>query len=326
MQRKAAGGGILRSVSTRPRRVFLSHTSELRRFPTRLSFVRAAEKAVSRIGDAIGDMEYFTARPYSPDQVDRDAVLAADVYVAIVGFRYGSPVHNRLELSHTELEFEIATEAGLPRLVFLLGKDAEGPAEMFVDEEYSARQTAFRERLANSGVTFTTVTRPEGLSEALFHALTELPRSRWLPIRNIPPRGAAFVGRAAVLTKLHVGPHTDQPAVVHALHGMGGVGKTALAVEYAHRFAAEFDVAWWVPAKEPALVAGHLAELAEKLDEADNTVSPPRQTPQLDRLWEILRAAGRWLVIYDDAEDPAPLAPYLSGSGGQILITSRNPG
>lgn len=312
-------------MSARPRRVFLSHTSELRRFPTRLSFARAAEKAVSRAGDAIGDMEYFTARPYPPDQVDRDAVLAADVYVAIVGFRYGSPVRNRPELSHTELECEIATEAGLPRLVFLLGKEAEGPTEMFVDDEYSARQKAFRERLANSGVTFTTVITPEGLSEALFHALTELPRSGRVQIRNVPPRSAAFIGRTALLTELHVEPHTDQPAVVHALHGMGGVGKTALAVEYAHRFAAEFDVAWWVPAKEPALVAGHLAELADKLDEADNTVPSPRQVPQLDRLWEILRDRSRWLVIYDDAADPAALAPYLGGSGGQILITSRNP-
>ena len=322
--RGSCWGGILRTVSARPRRVFLSHTSELRRFPVRLSFVRAAEKAVSRAGDAIGDMEYFTARPYPPDQVDRDAVLAADVYVAIVGFRYGSPVRNRPALSYTELEFEIATEAGLPRLVFLLGKEAEGPTEMFVDEEYSARQKAFRERLANSGVTFTTVTTPEGLSEALFHALSELPRSSQMPIRNVPPRSAAFIGRTGLLTKLHVEPHTDQPAVVHALHGMGGVGKTALAVEYAHRFAAEFDVAWWVPAEEPALVAGHLAELADKLDKADNTVSPHRLALQLDQLWGLLEDAGRWLVIYDDAADPAGLVPYLGGSGGQILITSRN--
>jgi actin-like ATPase involved in cell morphogenesis len=160
-------------------RVFLSHTSELRQYPPEGSFVAAAERAVSRAGEAVLDMAYFTAREDRPAAYCRQQVQHANVYVGIIGFRYGSPVRDEPGLSYTELEFHAATELGLPRLVFVLDEDAvlPLPRSALSDPRYEERQTAFRARVRDAaGVIVQRVDSPDRLETRLHEALMELRR------------------------------------------------------------------------------------------------------------------------------------------------------
>ncbi|MFM7513036.1 MAG: DUF4062 domain-containing protein [Cyanobium sp.] len=84
-----------------PWRVFLSHTSELREYPSGGSYISKAERAVSAAGHAIGDMADFAASDQSPAQVCIEKVQGNDVYIGIYGRRYGSPVRDQPEISYT---------------------------------------------------------------------------------------------------------------------------------------------------------------------------------------------------------------------------------
>ncbi|MFI1727601.1 hypothetical protein [Streptomyces sp. NPDC020489] len=81
-------------------------------------------------------------------------------------------------------------------------------------------------------------------------------------VRNLPARNAAFTGRDSFLVHLRQALASDQRVAVQSLHGRGGVGKTQLAIEYAHRFAGEYELAWWIAAEDPSLIPGQFAALA----------------------------------------------------------------
>ncbi|MFJ9628959.1 FxSxx-COOH system tetratricopeptide repeat protein [Streptomyces sp. NPDC101175] len=139
---------------------------------------------------------------------------------------------------------------------------------------------------------------------------------------NVPARNAGFVGRDALLVEVRSRLAGGRPVAVVALDGRGGVGKTQLAAEYAHRFCGEYELVWWVRAEDPALIPGQLAALAIE------TGAAQLDTPVEDAvraLWRELRSRSRWLVVFDNAEDPEALVDFVPSGSGHVLITSRNP-
>jgi CO dehydrogenase nickel-insertion accessory protein CooC1/tetratricopeptide (TPR) repeat protein len=146
------------------------------------------------------------------------------------------------------------------------------------------------------------------------------------PIWNVPARNADFTGRGATLEKLRDKLAGGGVAVVvaQALYGLGGVGKTQLALEYAHRFMAGYDLVWWVPSERADQISLALAELARKmgLQVGDNVAEAAEAA-----LEELRRdSSPHWLLIFDNADDPKQLEPYLPTGAGHVLITSRNQG
>ena len=86
---------------------------------------------------------------------------------------------------------------------------------------------------------------------------------------RVPPRNPRFTGRDGMLAELRRRLRAEEPTlVVQALYGLGGVGKTQLAIEYAHRFAADYDLVWWIDAEQPIFIPEQLVALAAWLDVA----------------------------------------------------------
>ncbi|MEZ0093922.1 FxSxx-COOH system tetratricopeptide repeat protein [Streptacidiphilus sp. EB129] len=148
-------------------------------------------------------------------------------------------------------------------------------------------------------------------------------------IWNVRLRNPAFTGRAGVLERLRDQLRGGTSATVvlptpQTLYGLGGVGKTQVALEYAHRFMADYDMVWWIEAEQPDQVALSLAELARRLElqVGDNVAEAAEAAREALRMGS---KVDRWLLVFDNADDPTTIARYFPGGPGHVLVTSRNP-
>jgi Tetratricopeptide repeat len=150
------------------------------------------------------------------------------------------------------------------------------------------------------------------------------PETLGKPVR-LPPPPAFLAGREELLaemsTRLTAGD--DRVPRLVALWGLGGAGKTSVALRYAHQNLAEVEVAWLFRAEDATVLAAGFGELATQLgvrglaDVGDLVAS----------VHAVLATfASPWLLIFDNVADPASVAAFLPPAGpGRVLITSQNP-
>jgi tetratricopeptide (TPR) repeat protein len=158
-------------------------------------------------------------------------------------------------------------------------------------------------------------------------SVTEQPRfpGALPPTWNVPHnRNPNFTGREEHLASLKMAMSSGKPAALtQAIHGLGGVGKTQLALEYAYRNVADYDVVWWVRSEEPATLAADYASLAKALDLPEKEAADQLLIIKAVKQW--LEQNPKWLLVFDNAKDRADVQEYFPhGQMGYVLITSRN--
>ncbi|MGQ4416605.1 tetratricopeptide repeat protein [Streptomyces sp. SAS_269] len=141
---------------------------------------------------------------------------------------------------------------------------------------------------------------------------------------NLAP-ATLCLGRDEELTALrHILTGGGEGAITQSgtVHGLGGIGKSTLALHYAHRHRGDYTLIWWINAASPDEIETSLTELTKEL--VPDWAASVERGAQVSWARQWLSWHQGWLLVYDNVEDPADVAPYIGAlHQGHHLATSR---
>src|SRR5579864_6867531 len=138
-------------------------------------------------------------------------------------------------------------------------------------------------------------------------------------------RNPYFTGREDVISQLHRTLHAEnRVALSHpqGISGLGGIGKTQTALEYAYRYRTDYNAVFWVRADSITSLTSSMIELARVLNLPERLVQDQEVIVEAVLRW--LRLHPGWLLIYDNIDNLAIAEPFLPKAGpGHLLFTTR---
>ena len=143
---------------------------------------------------------------------------------------------------------------------------------------------------------------------------------------NVPERYDNFVGRDDDLRHMH--NHLSEPGQICTISGRGGVGKTATAIEYVHKYVTKYSYVFWVEAETPGLCTEKYGKILESLNVDEQPPLHDEGTRTYLVKEKLAKSDRRWLLIFDNAtswQDVARFIPrHLHRTEGSVLITTRS--
>jgi tetratricopeptide (TPR) repeat protein len=293
------------------------------------------------------------------EQLILDQIGQYDLFVGIMWRRFGTPTG--VAGSGTEEEFDHALRAwrqsGRPRLLCYFSRAPSEPPETVDEATQLLKVTQFRSQVETQGLAWRYRSDAEFkdlLREHLQHILWEfagrrppldrnllalpdadLPSSPEVAMpRQLPASVAGFAGRAgeleALTSLLEDAALPGGTVVVSAIDGTAGIGKTALAVQWAHQVAGRFpdrqlyvNLRGFDPAGPPVTPAEAVRGFLDAFEVPAARI--PASLESQAALYRSLLAGRRVLVLLDNAHDAGQVRPLLPGSpGSSVVVTSRN--
>jgi len=145
-------------------------------------------------------------------------------------------------------------------------------------------------------------------------------------IWNVPfRRNPFFTGRDSIFSQIESLLSAGKTAALSqppAISGLGGIGKTQTAVEYAYRSREAYQFVLWVQANTSEALRSNFVALAGLLSLPEKDAQEEQIVVQALKRW--LETHAGWLLIFDNADDLAMVSDYLpEGNQGHILLTTR---
>jgi tetratricopeptide (TPR) repeat protein len=147
-----------------------------------------------------------------------------------------------------------------------------------------------------------------------------VPSTWYVPHR----RNRNFTGRETILEELSAALAANHTAAItQAIHGLGGIGKTQLAVEFVYRNRHRYEIVWWIEAEQTATLEAGYRALGSAVGVPGLDGQNAETVRELVRSW--LETNGEWLLVFDNARSAEEVREFLPRSAaGHVLITSRS--